>query len=109
MVKSVPGGPDANLKNSQFTASNPAPSTYIMNGQISQQGVQAAANTGLIDLATYQKQLAAAPVYTPPSVITSTLNALTPAGSSTIMGISWIWWALVGGGVLYFATKKSKR
>ena len=86
--------------------SNTTPSGFIQNGMISKDGVIAAGNTGLLELATFQKQYSAAPQYVAPSVFNSSSTTSTNSGSglklSTIL--------LIGaGGFLLYKTIKKKR
>lgn len=84
--------------------SNQTPSGYIQNGLISKDGVLAAGNTGLLELATFQKQYASAPQYAPPvsSSISISANGGQGLSLSTILLFG-------GGGFLLYKLLNKKR
>ena len=105
MYKATPHKQDPNILNCRFSASSPAPSTFIMNGMISKQGVLAAGNTGLIQLTTFQKQYASAPQYLPP---VSNSSISIPANGGKGLNLTTIL-LFGGGGFLLYKLLSKKR
>ena len=94
----------ADILAAYINISNQTPSGYIQNGLISKDGVLAAGNTGLLELATFQKQYASAPQYAPAvsSSISISANGGQGLSLSTILLFG-------GGGFLLYKLLNKKR
>jgi len=95
----------ADILAAYINISNENPSGFIQNGLISKDGVLAAANTGLLELATFQKQYASAPQYLPP---VSNNSISIPANGGQGLNLTTIL-LFGGGGFLLYKLLSKKR